>query len=71
MINEELTFGRYEIVSIGLDLSRDLLFDFMTLQLAFLLDVCSNKYITFEIMALLIGKKPFKLSKKLKRKPCI
>ncbi len=33
MTNERSTFGRYEIVPIGLDLSHDWLYDFMTLQM--------------------------------------
>ena len=43
----------------------------MTLQLPSFLDVSSNKHVAFEIMALLMGKKPPQSSKKLKKKPCI
>ena len=40
----------------------------MTLQLLFFLDTSSNKYIAFEIIVLLIGKKSPKLCGKLKKK---
>ncbi len=53
MTNERSTFGRYEIVSIRLDLSRDLLCDLMTLLLPFLLDTSSDKHIAFKIMVLI------------------
>ena len=39
----------------------------MTLQLPFFLDASSNKYVTFEIIAL-IGKKSPKPNRKLKKK---
>ena len=42
----------------------------MTLQLPFFLDVSSNEYITFEIIALIWKKLP-KPGKKLRRKSCI
>ncbi len=45
MINKRLTFGRYEIVPIGLDLSCDKLYDFMILQqLCFQSEVNLLKY---------------------------
>ncbi len=47
----------YEIVPIRLDLSRDWLYDFMTLQLPFFLDTSSDECVAFEIMALLVGEK--------------
>ena len=43
----------------------------MILQLLFLLDVSFDKYVAFEIMALMIEKNPSKLNKKLKKKPYI
>ncbi len=43
----------------------------MTLQLPFVLDTSSDKRITFEIIALLIGKKPSKPSGRPKKKPCV
>ncbi len=69
MINKRSNVKKYEIVPIGLDLLCDWLCDFMTLQLLFLLDTSSDEHITFEIMVLLLEKKLFKSSKKLKRKP--
>ena len=38
----------------------------MTLKMLFFLDASSNKYIMFEIMALIINKKSLKPNKKLK-----
>ncbi len=52
MTNKRSTFGRYKIVSIRLDP----LHDFMTLQLPSFLDVSSDKYEAFEIIAL-VGEK--------------
>ena len=71
MANEKLTFGRYEIIPIRLDLSCYLSYDFMILQLLFFLKPGSKKYVVFEIMVLLMVKKPFKPSRKLRRKSYI
>ncbi len=42
----------YEIILIRLDLSYDWSYDFMSLQLSFVLDASSNEHVAFEIMAL-------------------
>ena len=69
----------YKIVSIRLDPSRDQSYEFMTLQLPFLLDASSNKRIAFEIMALVEknllnsmrkqGRKPEKIEDLINDKP--
>ena len=68
MTNKRSTFERYKIVLIRLDLLRNWSYNFITLQLLFFLDASSNKRIVFEIMVLLIGKKPLKPSRKLRKK---
>ena len=42
----------YKIVSIRLDPSRDWSYNFMILQLLFLLDASSDEWVVFEIMVL-------------------
>ncbi len=49
----------YEIVPIRLDPSRNWLYDFIILQLSFLLNKNSNKHVTFKIMALFDKEKTF------------
>ncbi len=46
----------YKIVPIRLNLSCDWLYDFMTLQLLFLLDTSFDEHVAFDIMALIGGK---------------
>ena len=55
MTNDRSTFGRYEIVPIGLDPSHDWSCDFMILQSPSFLDVSSDELVAFEIVAL-VGK---------------
>lgn len=43
----------------------------MTSQLTFLLDTSPDNCIVFEIIALLMRKKPLKPSRKMRKKPCI
>ena len=52
MTNKSSTFGRYEIVLMRLNPSRDWLCDLIILQLPLLFDVSFNKYVAFEIMVL-------------------
>lgn len=67
MIKEK--FSIISIFLIKLNLSRDWPYNLITLKLLFFLDASFDKRITFEIMASLLGKKPLKPNRKLRKKP--
>lgn len=52
MTNKETTFERDKILLIRLDPLCDKLYNLIILLLSFILDVSSNKWVVFEIMAL-------------------